>query len=126
VQTGLVPFLNLLLGRNDIVPLEKLEGRFHLLPTIPERGVDLKCGLSSRALIVRFDKLVLFVPGRKVFYLTTGRGNQTEAVERNVLLDLIGSFSLPVGAEFEGDSVLEVHNSFTFVITKCDKSVTNF
>ena len=126
VQTGLVPFLNLLLGRNDIVTLEKLEGRFHLLPTIPERGVDLKCGLSSRALIVRFDKLVLFVPGRKVFYLTTGRGNQTEAVERNVLLDLIGSFSLPVGAEFEGDSVLEVHNSFTFEITKCDKSVTNF
>jgi len=126
VQTGLVPFLNLLLGRNDIVTLEKLEGRFHLLTTIPERGVDLKCGLSSRALIVRFDKLVLFVPGRKVFYLTTGRGNQTEAVERNVLLDLIGSFSLPVGAEFEGDSVLEVHNSFTFEITKCDKSVTNF
>ena len=77
-------------------------------------------------LIVRFDKLVLFVPGRKVFYLTTGRGNQTEAVERNVLLDLISSFSLPVGAEFEGDSVLEVHNSFTFEITKCDKNVTNF
>ncbi len=87
VQTGLVPFLNLLLGRNDIVTFEKLEGRFHLLPTIPERGVNLKCGLSSRALIVRFDKLVLFVPGRKVFYLATGRGNQTEAVERNVLLD---------------------------------------
>jgi hypothetical protein len=43
-----------------------------------------------------------------------------------VLLDLIGSFSLPVGAEFEGDSVLEVHNSFTFEITKCDKNVTNF
>ena len=75
---------------------------------------------------LKVDKLVLFVPGRKVFYLTTGRGNQTKAVEGNVLLNLIGSFGLPIRAEFEGDSVLEVHNSFTFEITKCDKNVTNF
>ena len=34
-----------------------------------------------------------------------------------MLLNLIGSFSLPVGAEFEGDDVLKVHNSFTFEIT---------
>ena len=43
-----------------------------------------------------------------------------------MLLDLISGFGLPVGAEFEGNSILEVHNSFTFEITKCDKSVTNF
>jgi hypothetical protein len=70
--------------------------------------------------------LVLLVPGRKVLYLTTGRSDQTEAVEGNVLLNLISSFGLPIRAEFEGDSVLEVHNSFTFEITKCDKNVTNF
>ena len=118
---------NKYIGRTFIAPNQKhREDRVRIKLNVVKSVVDGNGCLSLRPLISFLHTLILRIPGIKDVHLTARRSYQSLTIESSMLLDLEKALFLSIGAEFEGDSVLEVHNSFTFEITKCDKNVTNF